>query len=497
MKSVRIICMVIGMVLLLNINTASAMPPYTTYTYNYWGSPVPGPAVYLPYKVYDGNALGITSLKDPNDLFVDKEGAIYILDSGNNRIICLDRDWSLIREIEGFTHDGIKDSFSNPQGFFVTEEGEIYVADTENSRIVVLDLEGNYITEYGPPVSDVLPADFVYNPTSLAVDKAKRIYVIARTVNQGLIEMDSAGEFIGFMGAPKVTPDALQLFWRMISTKEQRSRMEQFVPTEYNNISIDDEGFLYVTTSAIDSGKLSNAIAFRDQAHSTPPIKRLNPTGDDVLRRRGYFPPVGDINWGYTGSLIGPSAIIDVAVGEYGTYSLLDSRRGRIFTYDLDGNLLYVFGGIGVQEGLFRTPVAIESIGDQIIVLDKVLSSVTVFERTEYGKCLTEAVKLHYLGRYDESTRMWEEVLNYNANSDLAYIGIGKAYLRQGEYKKAMQFFKLSYKRDEYSKAYKLLRKQTISGHFGYAVLGVIALYFVIKVLRILIRRLYRGGVHI
>ena len=51
-------------------------------------------------------------------------------------------------------------------------------------------------------------------------------------------------------------------------------------------------------------------------------------------------------------------------------YSLLDRRRGRIFTYDHEGNLLYIFGGLGTQAGTFVTPVAIENIGNTIIVLD-------------------------------------------------------------------------------------------------------------------------------
>lgn len=52
----------------------------------------------------------------------------------------------------------------------------------------------------------------------------------------------------------------------------------------------------------------------------------------------------------------GASRIIDVVVREKGIYSVIDSTRGRIFTYDHEGNLLYIFGGIGSQEGTFDTP---------------------------------------------------------------------------------------------------------------------------------------------
>ena len=78
----------------------------------------------------------------------------------------------------------------------------------------------------------------------------------------------------------------------------------------------------------------------------------------------------GDILWRLTGDYSGASRIIDVVVREKGIYSVIDSTRGRIFTYDHEGNLLYIFGGIGSQEGTFDTPTAIDTIGDEIIVLD-------------------------------------------------------------------------------------------------------------------------------
>ena len=42
---------------------------------------------------------------------------------------------------------------------------------------------------------------------------------------------------------------------------------------------------------------------------------------------------------------------LPVVVRNQGIYSILDSVRGRIFTYDHEGNLLYIFGGLGSQEG--------------------------------------------------------------------------------------------------------------------------------------------------
>ena len=47
-------------------------------------------------------ASGVGDFKQPNDLYVTRDGIVYILDSGNNRIIVLDDDWNVIRIIDGF-----------------------------------------------------------------------------------------------------------------------------------------------------------------------------------------------------------------------------------------------------------------------------------------------------------------------------------------------------------------------------------------------------------
>ena len=62
-----------------------------------------------------------------------------------------------------------------------------------------------------------------------------------------------------------------------------------------------------------------------------------------------------------------PSQIVDVAVGSGGIYSLLDKNRGHIFTYDNNGNLLYVFGSYGLRASDLQLPVAMAYSGDTLV----------------------------------------------------------------------------------------------------------------------------------
>ena len=92
--------------------------PYASYTYNSWGEPVPAPQAYIPEKTVNLADLGLGKFRDPQDIFVADDNHVYILDTGNNRLVCLNANWSLHREISSFQHDGRIDNFNNPNGAF-------------------------------------------------------------------------------------------------------------------------------------------------------------------------------------------------------------------------------------------------------------------------------------------------------------------------------------------------------------------------------------------
>jgi hypothetical protein len=434
-----------------SLSTAHAAP-YEGYNYSFWGETEAAPLPYLPDREIDGRQLKIGSFKNPEDFYVTSDNFIYVLDTGNNRIVCLDAKWNVVRIITTFKNGANDDAFQEPQGIFVNDKQHIFVADTGKKRIVEMTLEGRFIREIGAPKSDVLRAGFVYMPVKVAVDSAGRLYVISKGGFDGIVQFDSGGTFTGFIGLNKVQFNPIDLFWKRISTKEQRSKMNLFIPTEFNNIDIDEEGFLYTTTA---------------EEFADAPVRRLNPSGADVLRRDGYFPQMGDIHIGRSGSRIGPSTFVSVTVDRNGIYSVLDSKRGRIFTYDRDGKLLYVFGHLGEQTGNFKTPVELDMLGDQVIVLDKGFNQLCVFRPTRYGKAVRDAAIYTDLGDEKNATAAWEAAKKYNNNLEIAYLGAGKTELRQGDNVAAMKDFELGMHRNYYSRAFERYRKDYMWNHFG------------------------------
>ena len=91
---------------------------------------------------------------------------------------------------------------------------------------------------------------------------------------------------------------------------------------------------------------------------------------------------------------------------------------------------------------------------------------------------INEGLAEYKIGNYDKSADIWRDVLKMNGNYDQAYIGIGRALLRKGQYKDAMKYFELKLDTKNYSKAFKLYREEWFEEN-----IGIILLILVILVL--------------
>ena len=501
----RIGALVVCLILLIGalpVNAASG-----TYTYSIDGDSLPSPDAYTPAEVVDSAKIkGLeTALNSPTDIETDSDNNIYIADPNNNRIVVISEYYQYKFEISTFINcEGVNDSLNTPKGVFIWEgyvpttdpeldadengnlDGyynakHIYVADTENARLVVFDGEGEYIRHIEEPESEVFEENEMYKPVALAVDNSGRIYVVSSTTYQGIMALSSEGEFAGYIGATKVTYSALQLIWRKFQTAEQLAKQEKLISTEYNNITIDEDGFIYVTTNSIEENTLSNAINSNDASYA--PVKKLNTNGTDIMRRNGFFIPAGEINFQtrvFDESATGPSSIVDVALGDEGTWSVIDSKRSKIYTYDNNGELLFAFGDMGSQMGNLKKVVGITYLNGKMMVLDGETSSFTVYKRTEYGDLLITALSHQNNRQYNLAEEDWKAILQRNNNFDAAYIGLGQAYYRMGDWEKAMSYFEFAYATERYSEAFAETRKEWVEDYI--LLVPVVAIVLIVAV---------------
>ena len=459
--------------------SAAANRPYT-YNYDWWEDVQNSPDAYTVCEVFTASDLGLeTNFRRPEGLYV-KGNMIYVCDTGNNRIVEIERvgksKLEVRRIIDSFRGNVENNTFSSPTDIAISEEGEFYIADKGNSRILKLDSELKYLMQFNVPVDSSLNADMNFQPSKIVIDTAGRVYCVAIGINKGLVKYEADGTFSGFVGATPVTYNFMDYLWKKFASQEQRARMEAFVPTEYDNIYIDKEGFIYAVT---DNVYMDDGWGGATRDEDVKPVRKLNLMGSDILVSNGNFPVYGDLYDGQGGSISGPSLFKDVTVLDNDIYVCIDSNRGRLFGYDDQGRLVYVFGSAGNMDGYFKQPLSIEHMDYDLIVLDALDCSLTLFTPTEFGSLIYQAINQFNDGDYEASGESWQQVMNINGNYDLAYIGIGRSLLRQERYREAMDYFELKYDADNYSKAYKQYRKQWVEEHIVIIVIVLLVIFLV------------------
>ncbi|MBO4623577.1 MAG: hypothetical protein J5691_06840 [Bacilli bacterium] len=448
-------------------------------------------------------------LKYSNDTLHEVEGASYVASDFSNKDAvqaklvsdCSEMSLAAIRNNENYVI-----GLANPKSTYrsvITKFADesldnrdfIYICDYDNNQVLCIDsqtLKINIVitnpNEYeNVPVFDAQ----VFQPQKVVTDNAGRIYVIANSVFEGILQFDASGIYKRFTGVNNVTLTAWDIFWLSVSTEAQYESRKSYINTTFTSMAVDVSGtFIYSTASPITNSNGS--------VNSTAMIKKLNPAGKDVLRRNGYAPPQGDLTYVADTAngaeiAVGPSSFNAIAVNEYGMYTVVDSKRNRLFTYDNEGHLLYISGESGKYTNVLDAPVAIQYYGGDIVVLDKNTKELKVFVSTEIGSYINKAVEQEYRGDIDTAAEYWKKVIKFNANYEYAYVGVGKKYLKDKEYKIAMQYFKSGSNKLQYSEAYKLYRNNLIKRYAPPVLYTVVGLVIVLVVVKIIRKKLGKG----
>ncbi len=494
--------------------SVSGFDAYETYTYSIDGEPLMSPHAYTASASYSFSQMNIdpAAKQETKDIVTDENGNVYLADKVNNRIIVLDRNYQQKAVISSYEdHSGIVRTLNAPEGLFVTDSGTadgdkfIYVCDTGNKQVVIFNENYEYVDTIYKPADRIIEAD-AFVPQAIAVDLYGRIFISSQQCFEGIIVLANDGTFTGFIGAQKVTYSVLERIWRIFQTEEQIARQAINIPTAYNNITVDEYGFVYATinfTTPEDRAEQMKAIEGKTATYS--PVKKLNSMGKEIMKRNGFFDPGGEVALLSTAQL---STIKDVAMGPAGTWTILDSNsakplyRARTFTYNSNGDLLFAFGDVGVQLGNCENPIGItyqeyeieeaEYDGEgnvikpaeyeyRLLILDKASTGdkIIVYSPTDYCKTIIGAIENENAHQYSQSIEYWQEVLTKNNNFDLAYIGIGKALYNQGRYEEAKEYLEVAYEVDVWSKAENALGKQFTSKWL----LLIVALVIVVLVL--------------
>ncbi len=155
------------------------------------------PTIIADGRILIGNAVGQPGtgvrgeLWQPADLFVDKDGNLWVADGRNNRIQEFDAQGNYV---DSFGSGGSDlGRFNEPWGVAVDDDGFIYVADTWNHRIQKFSPEFEFVTSWGIPGTDASDPLNLFGPRDIAIAADGTLWV-TDTGNQRVLHFSTDGE---------------------------------------------------------------------------------------------------------------------------------------------------------------------------------------------------------------------------------------------------------------------------------------------------------------
>lgn len=297
-----------------------------------------------------GTYTGDGVLRNPVDIFFDKEGHLYVADTYNHRIQKFDSEGNFLMKFG--TQGSLEGQFSGPWGVAVDSNENIYVADTGNNRMQKFKKDGEYLGQWGQYGSS--DGEFI-TPWGVEIDTDNNIYV-SEWGNDRVQKFDADGNFIlswgglGSLDGQLNNPSGLSIHNNEIYVSDRYNhRIQVFdldghflrkmcsygsAPGQLNQprgIFVSDE-FVYVADA------------------SNNRVQVLDLDGNSVL----YFGSSGSGN-----GTFGNVGIRGVAVNSGGDIYVADAGNGLIQKFDSEGNFIKQWGRYIAGDGDFNNPMSV------------------------------------------------------------------------------------------------------------------------------------------
>ena len=276
--------------------------------------------------------IGNIDLSGARGLAVAPDESIYIADTGNSRIVRVDKTGKILTSWGSRTPDGqvppLPGTFIEPWGIALDLQGNVYVADTWNHRIQKFDADGNFERAWGTFGQLTDGSSYLWGPRGIVVGLDGRIYV-TDTGNKRVVVFDTNGKYLQQFGM------------------EGEGQLDEPV-----GIAIGNDGLVYVA----DTWNLRVAVFSADGEFVTQwPVQGW---AGDSLDNKPY-----------------------IALDSQGRVYVTDPERYRVIAFSTSGTPLATFGQYGPEEDAFGLAAGITSDSDGAVwIVDASNNRVTKYD---------------------------------------------------------------------------------------------------------------------
>ena len=251
-------------------------------------------------------------------LAIDQQGAVFVVDNGNNRVQKFDSTGNFIILWGNF--GAANSNFHNPTGIACDGKGNVYVVDTNNHRVQKFDGKlGGYIMKFGSRGN----GEGQFNaPWGIAVDRVRGYIYVVDSANFRVQKFDMSGEFI--------------MSWGSFGNGDGQFYFPR-------GIAVDQaDGTVYV----VDMG--NHRIQKFDTSTNVLP-QLLTKWGGSSEAGHASSPLAQE-----AGQLRSPWGI---TVDGQGDVYVTDTGNHRVEKFDREGNFISQWGGFGGGDGQFNFPL--------------------------------------------------------------------------------------------------------------------------------------------
>lgn len=156
---------------------------------------------YLANQGYDsvvtfgGTAFGRDGLNGPLEVSVPNRQSIYLLDAGNRRILLLNPNMRMVREMDfrttDFAENGEPGLFLNPAHITATATGELFVLNQDDNQVFKINRFGQRELVFG---GTAYGDGTLLGPARIIADAQQRFWVLD-TIKRQLLLFDLSGTY--------------------------------------------------------------------------------------------------------------------------------------------------------------------------------------------------------------------------------------------------------------------------------------------------------------